>query len=496
METTAETAKYLIGWRGPSGFSSRTTAEEVTDRYRAPSTTTAIVTGATSGIGFETARVLAKRGARLVLPARDILAARHAKSRIAAESPGAQIVAMNLDLASFRSIRQFVADFNALALPLNLLINNAGKYSKEHILSEDGIETTLATNYFGHFLLTKLLLEKMVETARDCGVEGRIVNLTSNFHKWFSGDPISYIGLLTKDKSKYDATRAYALSKLATILHTKELALKLEEMKAKVTVNCVNPGIAKTRLTRDNEGLATDMVFFLGSKLFKTIHQAAATTCYVATDPRLGGISGKYFSDCNEASTSALASDLSEAVRLWALSESVISADSFRLEPPQHLGFLPLQFFFRMKRLGLPLIWCQRLHFSYLVMEGWQLHLCGLPFLPLCFDDPLPLEINHVQTLVGSSAPQAIASLPQVVGSSHPQAVGSSLPQTDGFSPPQAIGSSAPQDVASLPQVVASSFLQAVGSSLILSAPALRSEALDVLQQFRSFFQSVQINAM
>ncbi|KAK4489226.1 hypothetical protein RD792_005022 [Penstemon davidsonii] len=179
----------------------------------------------------------------------------------------------------------------------------------------------------GHFLLTKLLLKKMISTAKTTGVQGRIVNVSSSIHTWFSGDMIRYLGLITKNKSEYDGTRAYALSKLANVLHTKELAQRLKEMEANVTANCVHPGIVRTRLTRDREGLITDLVFFLASKLLKTIPQAAATTCYVATNPRVVNVSGKYYSDCNEASTSKLGSNLSEAARLWSASEIMVSTN-------------------------------------------------------------------------------------------------------------------------------------------------------------------------
>uniref|UniRef100_A0A5B7AUI6 Short-chain dehydrogenase TIC 32, chloroplastic-like n=1 Tax=Davidia involucrata TaxID=16924 RepID=A0A5B7AUI6_DAVIN len=315
----------LIGSIGPSGYGSKSTAEQVTDNSPDLRSITAIITGATSGIGAETARVLAKRGARLVLPARSLKAAEDAKARIVSEFPESEILVMPLDLSSLNSVRNFVGEFDSLNLPLNLLINNAGKFSHDHAISEDGIEMTFATNYLGHFLLTKLLLKKMIETAKMTGVQGRIVNVSSSIHSWFSGDLIPYLGLITRNKRYYDATRAYALSKLANVLHTKELAQRLKRMEANVTANCVHPGIVRTRLTRDREGLITDLVFFLASKLLKTIPQAAATTCYVATHPRLVNVTAKYFADCNEAWTSKLGSNSTEAARLWSTSEIMIS---------------------------------------------------------------------------------------------------------------------------------------------------------------------------
>ncbi|KAF5938513.1 hypothetical protein HYC85_022772 [Camellia sinensis] len=260
-----ETGKYLIGSIGPSGYGSKSTAEQVTESCPDLCSITAIITGATSGIGAETARVLAKRGARLVLPARSLKAAEDAKARIVSEFPDSEIVLMVLDLSSLNSVRRFVAEFESLNLPLNLLINNAGKFSHGHAISEDGVEMTFATNYLGHFLLTKLLLNKMIETAKD--------TWRSRTH---SERVVEHSQLVFRRlDSIYDATRAYALSKLAN------------EMEANVTVNCVHPGIVRTRLTRDREGPITDLVFFLASKFLKTIPQAAATTCYVATHPRL-----------------------------------------------------------------------------------------------------------------------------------------------------------------------------------------------------------------
>jgi hypothetical protein len=114
--------RYLAGTAGPSGFGSRTTAEEATVAGRDLGHITAIITGATSGIGAETARVLARRGARLVLPARSLKAAEEARARVRAECPGADVAVLPLDLSSLASVRRFVKRFLDLGLPLNLLV--------------------------------------------------------------------------------------------------------------------------------------------------------------------------------------------------------------------------------------------------------------------------------------------------------------------------------------------------------------------------------------
>uniref|UniRef100_M4EL05 Mitochondrial pyruvate carrier n=1 Tax=Brassica campestris TaxID=3711 RepID=M4EL05_BRACM len=126
----------------------------------------------------------------------------------------------------------------------------------------------------------------------------------------------------------YDATRAYALSKLANVLHTIELSLVLHKMDANVTANCVHSGIVRTRLTRDGDGLITDFIFFLTSKLLKSVPQAAATTCYVAASPKLRNVCGKYFSECNEARTSKSGSCNHKAQRLWTASELLVTPPS------------------------------------------------------------------------------------------------------------------------------------------------------------------------
>ncbi|KAL1568246.1 NADP-retinol dehydrogenase [Salvia divinorum] len=310
------TLKYLAGIAGPSGYGSKTTAQQISeDSMPSSHNLTAIVTGATSGIGLETARVLAKRGVRVVMPARDLSKAERVKEIIQKESPQAEIIILEIDLSSFGSIQRFCSEFLSLGLPLHILINNAGKYSQKLEFSEDKIELTFATNYLGHFLLTEMLLGKMVETAAESCIEGRIVNVSSVIHNWVNPKHFSFMKLL--NPKSYNGTKAYAQSKLANILHAKELSRQLKAKKANVSINAVHPGIIKTGITRDYRGFLTDSLYFVASKLLKSTSQGAATTCYVALSPRVGGTSGKYYADCNESHCSALANDESNARKLW-----------------------------------------------------------------------------------------------------------------------------------------------------------------------------------
>ncbi|KAL8465547.1 hypothetical protein ACS0TY_034873 [Phlomoides rotata] len=253
------TLKYLAGIAGPSGFSSKSTAEHVAEdclsSMPASHHLTAIVTGATSGIGAETARVLGKRGVRVVIPARDLKKAEEVKENIEKENPEAEIIILEIDLSSFGSIQRFCSEFLSLGLPLHILINNAGKYSPKLEFSEDKIELTFATNYLGHFLLTEMLLGKMVETASECGIEGRIVNVSSVIHSWVNTKQFCFTKLLTP--KSYNGTKAYAQSKLANILHAKELSRQLKERKANVSINAVHPGMVKTGIIRDYRGFIT-----------------------------------------------------------------------------------------------------------------------------------------------------------------------------------------------------------------------------------------------
>lgn len=317
------TMRYLAGIPGQSGYGSKSTADQVTqDCSSIPPNLTAIVTGATSGIGAETARVLAKRGVKIVMPARDLKKAAQVKENIQKECPKAEIIILDIDLSSFASIRKFCSEFLSLEIPLNILINNAGKFSHKLEFSEDKFEMTFATNYLGHFLLTELLLEKMIDTARETSVQGRIVNVSSVIHGWVKKDHFEFNRML--QPKHYNATRAYAQSKLANIMHANELAKQMKAINANIAINSVHPGIVKTGIIRDHKGIITDSMFFVASKLLKSTAQGASTTCYLALSSKTEGVTGRYFVDCNESRCSALANDDSEAHKLWKQTRALI----------------------------------------------------------------------------------------------------------------------------------------------------------------------------
>ncbi|XP_078429236.1 short-chain dehydrogenase TIC 32 B, chloroplastic-like [Wolffia australiana] len=316
--------RELTGRPGRSGFGSASTAEHVTAGIDA-SKLIAIVTGGASGIGEETARVLVLRGAHVIIAARNIDAANASRTKIIDSNPAARVDVIKLDLASLKSVRSFAEKFLAMNLPLNLLINNAGVMFCPYQLSEDGIEMQFATNHIGHFLLTNLLLEKMKVTAKESGIEGKIINLSSVTHispyPGTGGIRFDHIN----DESRYFDKFAYGQSKLANLLHSNELSRRLKKEGVNITANSVHPGLIMTNLMRHSPFLIRLFHAFT-FLLWKTVPQGAATTCYVALHPAVRGVTGKYFQDCNEASTSGYAKDVDLAKKLWDFSEKLVNS--------------------------------------------------------------------------------------------------------------------------------------------------------------------------
>ncbi|XP_042021491.1 short-chain dehydrogenase TIC 32, chloroplastic-like isoform X1 [Salvia splendens] len=307
---------WIFGRRGPSGFSACSTAQDVTQGIDG-SSLSAIVTGASSGIGQETARVLALRGVDVIMAVRNVESGKKVKETILKESPKAKIEVMELDLSSLASVRKFASEYNSLGLPLNLLINNAGVMATPFMLSQDNIEMQFATNHLGHFLLTNLLLENMKKTANESGKEGRIVIVSSEAHRYTYREGIRFDKI--NDSSSYNSMLAYGQSKLANVLHANELTRLFQEEGVKITANSLHPGAIATNLLR-HHGIIEGLVNWVGKYFIKNIPQGAATTCYVALHPEVEGVSGKYFLNSNVGQPSNLSSDIQLAKKLWDFS--------------------------------------------------------------------------------------------------------------------------------------------------------------------------------
>ncbi|KHN16813.1 Short-chain dehydrogenase TIC 32, chloroplastic [Glycine soja] len=310
---------WFLGWKGASGFSASSTAEQVTQGIDGTALT-AIVTGATSGLGLETTRVLALRSVHVVMAVRSVDSGKNVKETILKEIPSAKIDVMELDLSSMASVRKFAADFNSSGLPLNILINNAGVMATPFTLSQDNIELQFATNHLGHFLLTNLLLETMKKTVRECNQEGRIVILSSEAHRFAYHEGIQFDKI--NDESGYSSYFAYGQSKLANILHANELARHLKEEGVEITVNSLHPGSIVTNILRYHDYINA-VANMVGKYFLKNVQQGAATQCYVALHPQVKGISGEYFMDSNKGNPASLAKDSELAKKLWEFSLSL-----------------------------------------------------------------------------------------------------------------------------------------------------------------------------
>ena len=292
---------------GPSGFGHGTTAEQVTEGLSLAGETV-LVTGCNSGLGLETMRVLALRGARVVGTARTIEKAREACAAVTGET-----VPLACELSDPASVRQCVASVEAAGIRLNALICNAGIMGLPKLERVHGYESQFFTNHIGHFILVTGLLERMTET-------GRVVMLSSTAHTRAKAGGIEFDNL---DGAKgYDPWRFYGQSKFANLLFAKELARRLAGTRR--TANAVHPGVIRTNLIRHNPVLNMAAAV-LGPLFLKTVAQGAATQVYVATNPGLANVSGEYFADCNVAAPRADALSAATAKQLWDVSEQIVA---------------------------------------------------------------------------------------------------------------------------------------------------------------------------
>jgi retinol dehydrogenase 12 len=273
--------------------------------------TTCLVTGATSGIGKETALRLATLGATVVIVARDEARGAAAGAEITCRVPHARVEVMTADLSSLAQVRRLAGDVLGRHGQLDVLVNNAGVISPRRQLTADGLETTFATNHLGPFLLTSLLYGLLERSA-----PARVVTVSSAAHRQVRA--IAWDDLPRGSQS--GQAQAYPVSKLLNILFTAELARRLAG--TGVTANCLHPGFVRTGLGRDVTGvLGTVLPLIL--RLRPGPAAGARTPAYLACSPEVAGVTGGYFVNCKPAEPSALAKDTRAAARLWALSEDL-----------------------------------------------------------------------------------------------------------------------------------------------------------------------------
>ncbi|XP_038662180.1 WW domain-containing oxidoreductase isoform X2 [Scyliorhinus canicula] len=278
-----------------------------------------IVTGANSGIGYETARSLALHGAQVVLACRNRARASEATQKILEEWHKAKVEAMTLDLSSLSSVRQFAETYKAMNLPLHVLICNAGVFGSSWQMTEDGLETTFQVNHLGHFYLVQLLQDVLRRS-----IPSRVIIVSSESHRFTDiKDPSGKLdfSLLSPAKKDYWAMLAYNRSKLCNVLFSNELNRRLSTHG--VTSNALHPGNMMYSSIHRSWWLYT-LLFALARPFTKSMQQGAATTVYCSVAPELEGLGGMYFNNCCRCQPSQKAQDEASASALWELSERLI----------------------------------------------------------------------------------------------------------------------------------------------------------------------------
>ena len=286
-----------------SSFDVSSTAAEVTAGIDLKGKT-ALITGCNSGLGYESMRVLAQRGAHVIGTARS-----EQKAEQACASIDGAATPMVAELSDFASVKSCAEEIQKLDTPIDMLICNAGIMALPQLTLSQGLELQFVVNHLGHFLLTTSLLEQV-----NAAEKGRIIILSSCAHQLAPPSGIDFDNL---DGSKgYVGWTAYGRSKLANGLFANELARRLSD--TDTTANSVHPGVIDTNLGRhltDKEQPEDD----------KSVAQGAATQCYVAANDIPANITGQYFVDCNPAQANAKMYDPQLASKLWRVSEELIA---------------------------------------------------------------------------------------------------------------------------------------------------------------------------
>ena len=294
-----------------SPFDEDSTAEQVTEGIDLQKKI-AVVTGCTSGIGFETMRVLAKRGAYVIGTSRSLERATDACKRVIGKT-----TPLELDLADFQSVVNCAEAIRSLNMPIDILVLNAGYRGggNERVLV-NGIEKHFLVNHLGHFLLFNRLADRLYYAW-----QGRVVVVASRAaYRTVPDSGIQFDDL--EMSSNYSDSLAYGRSKLANVLFSLELGKLLRG--TRITSNSLHPGVINTEIDRNVSPLLQFGFGVLAAVSGKNVEQGAATSCFVATSPSLGSTSGRYFEDCNAVEVPEThMQDMAMADRLWLLSEEL-----------------------------------------------------------------------------------------------------------------------------------------------------------------------------
>ncbi|HEX2872513.1 MAG TPA: SDR family oxidoreductase [Polyangiaceae bacterium] len=298
----------MLAGRGPSGFGYGSSAEQVTEGLSL-SGKSFLVTGCGSGIGRETARVLALRGARVIGTGRTLASAERACAALEGRA-----LPLACELSEPNSVRSCVESVKRQGFELDGIICNAGIMALPTLQRALGYELQFFTNHVGHFLLVTGLLETL-------STQGRVVMVSSAFHKRAPAVGIDFDNL--RGEGRYTAWEAYGRSKFANVLFAKHLARRFAGTAR--TANAVHPGVVRTELQRHMPGLAAAAMTAAGPIFLKNVGQGAATQVYAAAHPDAARISGQYLANCNVSKARPDTDDVQLAERLWKVSEQIAS---------------------------------------------------------------------------------------------------------------------------------------------------------------------------
>jgi len=270
-----------------------------------------LVTGATNGIGKATAQGLAQMGATVVIVGRNSSKTAQLVEEIWATTGNKNVDFLLADLSSQQEVRRLADEFRSKYSQLHVLLNNAGAFFMQRQLSVDGIEMTFALNHLAYFLLTNLLLDSLKASA-----PARIINVASDAH---SSGKIEFDNL--QGEREY-SIKSYGNSKLANILFTMELAHRLEG--TGVCVNALHPGFVSTGFAKNNGKLMAAIVSIFAPLVGRSPAKGAETSIFLASSPRVEGITGQYFYDSHVIQPAAQATDQAVAKKLWDVSAEMV----------------------------------------------------------------------------------------------------------------------------------------------------------------------------
>ncbi|GAN01105.1 retinol dehydrogenase 12-like [Mucor ambiguus] len=313
-----------------STITSSSSAEDIVKFYNTDLTgKIVIITGANSGVGLENARVLSSVGAKVIIPCRTLEKANGAIQDIKKTVPHADLVPMQLDLSDLSSIKAFADTFLALELPLHILINNAGIMACPKSFTKDGFEAQFGVNHLGHFYLTELLMDKLKQSA-----PARVVVVSSCGNSQMLGAGGIDFDNLNAEK-RYSYFKVYGQSKLANILHAKELQRRFDAQNVDITVVSLHPGFVESNLMRHiTAPMLLDYVCsmrnyratFQEMSNKKQVGVGASTNVYCAVSPDIK--KGAFYSD-NTVNTVLLneqADNQKMAKKLWDVSNKMIAS--------------------------------------------------------------------------------------------------------------------------------------------------------------------------